>query len=212
MPRRPDMPPLNRADLARDPSTQFADWFAEAERAAPLAEAMTLATVDGDGAPDARMVLLKGVDSDGFRFFTNYESAKGMQLDAASRGGAGRLLARARPPGPRPRRGRAARAGGVRSVLRRPGPRLAARRLGFSAIAPARLARRARRAPRGDDRALRRSRGDPAAALGRVPAAAPTRSSSGRVRSVAFTTASATRATARPGGSSGSARRRPGSG
>jgi pyridoxamine 5'-phosphate oxidase len=46
----------------------------------PLAEAMTLATVDPDGAPDARMVLLKGFGADGFRFFSNYESAKGRQL------------------------------------------------------------------------------------------------------------------------------------
>ena len=83
MPRRPDLPPLHRADLAGDPMSQFAVWFAEAERAAPLAEAITLATVDRDGLPDARMVLLKGFDSGGFRFFTNYGSAKGAQLDAA---------------------------------------------------------------------------------------------------------------------------------
>ena len=43
---------------------------------------MALATVDGEGLPDARMVLLKGAGPDGFRFFTNYESAKGAQLDA----------------------------------------------------------------------------------------------------------------------------------
>jgi pyridoxamine 5'-phosphate oxidase len=81
MPRRPDMPPLRRADLDSDPIAQFVAWFAVAEREAPLAEAMALATVDRDGAPDARMVLLKGVDAAGFRFFTNYGSAKGAQLD-----------------------------------------------------------------------------------------------------------------------------------
>jgi pyridoxamine 5'-phosphate oxidase len=43
---------------------------------------MALATVDADGLPDARMVLLKGVDSNGFVFFTNTESAKGLQLGA----------------------------------------------------------------------------------------------------------------------------------
>jgi pyridoxamine 5'-phosphate oxidase len=84
MPRRPDMPPLRRADLDADPIAQFADWFAAAEREAPLPEAMTLATVGADGAPDARMVLLKGVDGAGFRFFTNYESAKGAQLGAGA--------------------------------------------------------------------------------------------------------------------------------
>jgi pyridoxamine 5'-phosphate oxidase len=41
---------------------------------------MTLATVDADGAPNARMVLLKGFGPDGFRFFSNYESAKGREL------------------------------------------------------------------------------------------------------------------------------------
>jgi pyridoxamine 5'-phosphate oxidase len=84
-PRRPDLPPLRRGDLAADPIEQFAAWFPEAEREVPLAEAITLATVDGDGAPDARMVLLKGFGADGFRFFTNYESAKGRQLEGAGR-------------------------------------------------------------------------------------------------------------------------------
>src|SRR5512132_199451 len=46
---------------------------------------MTLATVDEEGAPDARMVLLKGFGPDGFRFFTNYESEKARQLDAEGR-------------------------------------------------------------------------------------------------------------------------------
>jgi len=87
MPRRPDMPPLRREDLDEDPIAQFEAWFELAEREAPLPEAMTLATVDGDGAPDARMVLLKGVDSSGFRFHTNYESAKAGQLEG-ERGGA----------------------------------------------------------------------------------------------------------------------------
>ena len=64
---------------------QFGAWFAEAERAVPLAEAMTLATVDADGAPNARMVLLKGFAPDGFRFFTNYESTKGTELATNSR-------------------------------------------------------------------------------------------------------------------------------
>lgn len=85
MPRRPDMAPLRRADLAADPIEQFASWFAEAEREVPLAEAMTLATVDSEGAPDARMVLLKGFGPDGFRFFTNYASAKARQLEGTRR-------------------------------------------------------------------------------------------------------------------------------
>lgn len=81
-PRRPDMPPLRRADLAEDPYETFARWYVAANDEVPLAEAVCLATVDAGGIPDARMVLLKGFDSDGFRFFTNEGSAKGRQLAA----------------------------------------------------------------------------------------------------------------------------------
>ena len=64
---------------------QFAEWSAEAREDVPLDEAMTLATVDEQGQPDARMVLLKGFGPEGFRFFTNYESAKGRELEANPR-------------------------------------------------------------------------------------------------------------------------------
>jgi pyridoxamine 5'-phosphate oxidase len=65
----------------RDPIELFAKWLAEAVKTEPNdANAMTLATVDVDGMPDARMVLLKGVDDAGFTFFTNFESAKGREL------------------------------------------------------------------------------------------------------------------------------------
>jgi len=79
------MPPLDRAMLAADPIAQFAAWWELAEREVPLPDAMTLATVDAEGAPDARMVLLKGFGADGFRFFTNYESAKAEELAATPR-------------------------------------------------------------------------------------------------------------------------------
>jgi pyridoxamine 5'-phosphate oxidase len=81
-PRRPESPPLEPELVAPDPIAQFEAWFAEAERVVPLPEAMNLATVDADGAPNARMVLLKGFGPDGFRFFSNYESAKGDELAA----------------------------------------------------------------------------------------------------------------------------------
>lgn len=84
-PRRPDIPRLERAQLAADPIAQFEDWWLRAIDEVPLADAMTLATVDDSGAPDARMVLLKGFGPEGFRFFTNYESAKAAQLDGAGR-------------------------------------------------------------------------------------------------------------------------------
>ncbi len=79
------MPSLNHEDLAANPFDQFAAWWERAAEAVPLADAITLATVDSDGAPDARMVLLKGHGADGFRFFTNRESAKGRQLGRSPR-------------------------------------------------------------------------------------------------------------------------------
>lgn len=65
----------------RDPIALFSEWLDAALKTEPNdANAMTLATVDDEGLPDARMVLLKGVDDDGFTFFTNFESDKGRQL------------------------------------------------------------------------------------------------------------------------------------
>jgi pyridoxamine 5'-phosphate oxidase len=59
----------------------FAAWFAEAKRSEPVnPDAMTLATVDRDGLPNARMVLLKGFDERGFVFYTNRDSIKGHEL------------------------------------------------------------------------------------------------------------------------------------
>jgi pyridoxamine 5'-phosphate oxidase len=66
---------------ATDPFALFDAWYAEAVAGEPNdPNAMTLATATPDGAPSARMVLLKGHDSDGFRFFTNLESRKGAEL------------------------------------------------------------------------------------------------------------------------------------
>ncbi len=79
-PRRAQNPPLDREHVADDPMEQFARWFEEAEADVALEQAMTLATVDADGSPNARMVLLKGFGPAGFRFFSNYESAKGGEL------------------------------------------------------------------------------------------------------------------------------------
>jgi pyridoxamine 5'-phosphate oxidase len=84
-PRRRENSPLDREHVTDEPLEQFAKWFDEARAVVPLAEAMTLATVDADGAPNARMVLLKGFGPEGFRFFSNYESAKGEELTATPR-------------------------------------------------------------------------------------------------------------------------------
>jgi pyridoxamine 5'-phosphate oxidase len=66
-----------------DPLRHFEDWFAEAARSEPNdPNAMTLATCTPDGAPSARIVLLKGQDERGFVFFTNTQSRKGDELAA----------------------------------------------------------------------------------------------------------------------------------
>lgn len=94
MTRNPEIPPSpSDADyLAHDaalpelgaedePLALFTTWFAAAKSAEPNdPNAMCLATVDADGMPDARMVLLKDFNGEGLTFYTNLESAKGQQL------------------------------------------------------------------------------------------------------------------------------------
>ena len=66
-----------------DPFALFGQWFEEAAAKEPNdANAMALSTVDAEGLPDVRMVLLKGFDARGFVFYTNLQSAKGTQLAA----------------------------------------------------------------------------------------------------------------------------------
>lgn len=66
---------------AGDPFALFRSWMAEAEAAEPNdPEAMALATVDAQGLPDVRMILLKGADERGFVFYSNRDSAKGVEL------------------------------------------------------------------------------------------------------------------------------------
>jgi pyridoxamine 5'-phosphate oxidase len=68
------------------PLSRVAAWYDEAVAAGlPEPEAMALATASPDGMPSVRIVLLKGIDSRGVRFFTNYESRKGRELDANPR-------------------------------------------------------------------------------------------------------------------------------
>src|SRR5204863_10077458 len=71
----------HRDDLDPDPVGQLRRWLDEARAAGiELPEAMTLATATHDGAPSARMVLLKDVTADGISFFTGYASRKGGEL------------------------------------------------------------------------------------------------------------------------------------
>jgi pyridoxamine 5'-phosphate oxidase len=73
---------LSEAQADADPLRQFERWFEDALRAKlPLPNAMTLATVTPEGAPSARIVLLKGVEQGAFLFYTNYLSRKGRELE-----------------------------------------------------------------------------------------------------------------------------------
>jgi pyridoxamine 5'-phosphate oxidase len=72
---------LSEGEVDPDPLVEFRHWYGLAEESGvPQPDAMTLATATADGAPSARMVLLKGVDDRGFIFFTNYESRKAREL------------------------------------------------------------------------------------------------------------------------------------
>ncbi|HTN17402.1 MAG TPA: pyridoxamine 5'-phosphate oxidase [Chitinophagaceae bacterium] len=74
---------LDEQEVGLDPVHFFSKWFAEAELAAVNeVNAMTLATVDEQSRPHARIVLLKGVCNEGFTFFTNYQSTKGQNIAA----------------------------------------------------------------------------------------------------------------------------------
>lgn len=74
---------LSEEQAPLEPFALFHRWFAEAVQTEQLpveANAMTLATVDAEGQPHCRVLLLKALDERGFTFFTNYDSAKGEQL------------------------------------------------------------------------------------------------------------------------------------
>ncbi|MEZ5741916.1 MAG: pyridoxamine 5'-phosphate oxidase [Burkholderiaceae bacterium] len=76
------MAALNEADVDADPLAQFQRWFDQAVAAdVPEANAMALASVDAQGQPTARILLLKGVEAGGFTFFTNYQSRKAREFE-----------------------------------------------------------------------------------------------------------------------------------
>jgi pyridoxamine 5'-phosphate oxidase len=89
-----DSPPIERTvkltsgdfTEANEPMRLFAAWLSDATASEPRdPTAMTLATVDTEGMPNARMVLLKGADERGFVFYTNMDSKKGQELDSAGK-------------------------------------------------------------------------------------------------------------------------------
>ncbi|MFO8068037.1 MAG: pyridoxamine 5'-phosphate oxidase [Bacteroidales bacterium] len=72
---------LNIEDLSKDPLIQFKNWFEDALKLKVTEpNAMTISTIGADCKPSSRTVLLKGIDDDGFVFFTNYNSRKATQL------------------------------------------------------------------------------------------------------------------------------------
>jgi len=74
---------LDFADLDESPIQQWHAWYIEAAEAElPEPNAMAVGTIDAEGMPDSRIVLVRGFDDDGLTFFGNYNSAKGQQIDA----------------------------------------------------------------------------------------------------------------------------------
>ena len=74
---------LDFADLDESPIQQWHAWYIEAADAElPEPNAMAVGTIDAEGMPDSRIVLVRGFDDDGLTFFGNYNSAKGQQIDA----------------------------------------------------------------------------------------------------------------------------------
>ena len=78
---------LDAAEVDADPVVQWQRWFDEARDAGCVEpHAFVLSTVDPEGWPQSRYLLVRGADADGFVFFTNYESAKSVDLAAEGRG------------------------------------------------------------------------------------------------------------------------------
>ena len=83
-----DMQDRNGIFAGDDPFVIATRWLDEAQKSEPSdANAMSLATVDGDGMPNVRSVLLKDIEAAGFVFYTNYNSAKARELDASGKAG-----------------------------------------------------------------------------------------------------------------------------
>ena len=77
---------LDVADVDADPIVQWNRWYDEAIAAGVYEpNAMVLSTVDGDGQPHSRYVLVRGASANGFMFYTTYTSAKGQQIDASGK-------------------------------------------------------------------------------------------------------------------------------
>ena len=156
---------------ATDPFALFRAWMAEAEAAEPVdPEAMALATVDAEGLPNVRMVLLKGADERGLVFYSNCDSAKGRELAANAQAA---LLFYWKSVGRQNSTARARRAGHRRRgqcLFRHAAPREPDRRLRLASVAPAHQPRGARSGSCAADRGDRHWRGAASGLLARLPA------------------------------------------
>ena len=155
---------------ADEPLRLFAAWLDEATAAEPRdPTAMTLATVDADGLPNARMVLLKGVDERGFVFYTNMDSQKGRELDVHPQAA---LVFHWKSLNRQVRvRGAVERVtdGGGRRLFRHPAEAGADRRLGQQAVGAAGKPARLRKGGRALRRQIRARHGAAAAELVGLP-------------------------------------------
>ena len=181
---------------ADDPLRLFSAWLKDASDAEPRdPTAMTLATVDADGVPNARMVLLKGADERGFVFYTNMDSQKGHELDARPVAALvfhwKSLNRQVRIRGPVEARQR----GRGRRLFRHPPQAGADRRLGQQAVRAAGKPLRLREADRALRRQIRHRQRCRGRLIGRATASCRWRSSSGRTGRSACTTASNSAAT-----------------
>ena len=163
-PSTPAMPAPNP-----DPFAQFAAAVEHAQRLGIDTTPMALATADDEGSPSVRMVLLRGADSRGFVFHTNYTSRKARELTKNPAGGPVPALADDRGAGPdRGHRGTAA-VRRIGRVLRQPAAREPNRRLGLRAERDPAGARHPRRTDPRRRSPLRRRACSTPAILGRIP-------------------------------------------
>src|SRR4051812_50044242 len=117
------MKPLLERDADPDPLRMFQAWFAEArDTGMELPEAVALATATPDGAPSARMVLLKGADEAGLVFFTSYTSRKAPDPEGNPRAALPFPRPPPRPPGPAGGAAAPGSPGGTPRHLPRPPP------------------------------------------------------------------------------------------
>ena len=192
--------PLTSGDFtaAEEPFALFGEWFAEAVKSEPNdPNAMALATVDPDGLPDVRMVLMKGYDADGFVFYSHIASAKGRELAANPKAALlfhwKSLRRQVRIRG----NGDAGDGGGSRRLFRHAAEAGADRRLGQQAVAAAGEPVCLRAGDRAGRRQTHHRRGAASARMERLAHSRLFASSSGTTARSGCTTASNSAATGR---------------